>query len=488
MYAGVRLAGGNGPWEGTVEVNVDRSWGTICNHNFDLSDARVICRMLGFKREIHIWGVAALGQGTEKILLTDLSCTGYELNVGSCGYHTTYCRQNQAIGISCVRIRLIGGTGPYEGTIELNVNGEWGTICSKQFDINDANVICRMAGFTSGSENNIDSCGSDGWYRSSCSHDRDAGVACLNDMCSDRQNIIQGVKLVGGNSPFEGRVELNLNGQWGTICGKTKFDINAADVICRMAGYSRSLQHFSFSHFGEGNGSIVLSNPQCSGKEDIIDDCGSNGWYNSGSCTHYNDVGVICKTILINWLMTYNISTETTNQSTKSCRHQSFYAIYYKKETSLADSQQKRCKHIRISIIKKMGDLSRITLIRSPQMRRMLLRTLFEGIRLVGGAGPFEGRVEININGQWGTICDTDFDLADAEVLCRMAGYSRALRRFFGAYFGEGNGRVFLDHLRCSGKEQHLDSCPSSGLFLTSCQHSNDIGVSCQSVNFPISY
>lgn len=48
--AGVRLAGGNGPWEGTVEVNVDGSWGTICNHNFDLSDARVICRMLGFKR------------------------------------------------------------------------------------------------------------------------------------------------------------------------------------------------------------------------------------------------------------------------------------------------------------------------------------------------------------------------------------------------------------------------------------------------------
>lgn len=47
------------------------------------------------------------------------------------------------------------------------------------------------------------------------------------------------------------------------------------------------------------------------------------------------------------------------------------------------------------------------------------------GIRFVDGAGPFEGRVEININGQWGTICGTNFDTDDAEVLCRMAGYSR---------------------------------------------------------------
>lgn len=47
------------------------------------------------------------------------------------------------------------------------------------------------------------------------------------------------------------------------------------------------------------------------------------------------------------------------------------------------------------------------------------------GIRLVDGAGPFEGRVEINVNGQWSTICDTKFGLPVAKVICRMAGYSR---------------------------------------------------------------
>ncbi|CAG2239596.1 DMBT1 [Mytilus edulis] len=222
---------------------------------------------------------------------------------------------------------------------------------------------------------------------------------------------IRGVKLVGGNGPYEGTVELNVNGQWGTICGKTDFDINDADFICRMAGYPRALQFYTFSHFGKGNGSIVLSNPHCSGKEDIIDDCGSNGWYYSGTCTHNYDAGVVCQ-------------------------------------------------------------------------RNFTGKFTTEGIRFVGGAGSFEGRVELNINGQWGTICDTNFDLAAAEVLCRMAGYSRALQFFYGAYFGEGTGPVFLDRLGCSGNEKHLDSCSSSGLFASNCQHSHDIGISCQSIRF----
>ena len=42
---------------------------------------------------------------------------------------------------------MIGGTGPYEGTVELNINGKWGTVCDYNFDINDADVICRMAGY-----------------------------------------------------------------------------------------------------------------------------------------------------------------------------------------------------------------------------------------------------------------------------------------------------------------------------------------------------
>ena len=50
-------------------------------------------------------------------------------------------------------------------------------------------------------------------------------------------------------------------------------------------------------------------------------------------------------------------------------------------------------------------------------------------VRLVGGAVPWEGRVEVRVNDVWGTVCSFTIepDLVDASVICRELGYTRAL-------------------------------------------------------------
>ena len=108
--------------------------------------------------------------------------------------------------------------------------------------------------------------------------------------------------------------------------------------------------------------------------------------------------------------------------------------------------------------------------------------TMFAGngsIRLVGGATASEGRIEIYLNGVWGTVCDDYWDILDAVVACRQLGYSSALSAHGSAYFGAGTGAIHYDNVACTGSEACLADCSHSGIGIHDCGHSEDVGVVC---------
>ena len=109
--------------------------------------------------------------------------------------------------------------------------------------------------------------------------------------------------------------------------------------------------------------------------------------------------------------------------------------------------------------------------------------TAAEGtVRLVGGASPLEGRVEVFLLGQWGTVCGYSWDLADATVVCHQLGYLRAVEAPRYAAFGAGSGPSWYYSVYCAGTEGNLTECTSYNYNLGhACSHSQDAGVVCSS-------
>ncbi|NWR31940.1 NETR protein, partial [Tachuris rubrigastra] len=165
----------------------------------------------------------------------------------------------------------------FEGRVEVYHDGKWGTICDDQWDDRDAEVVCRQLGLSgtpkalswahygqgsgpilldevqcSGNELSLDQCKKSDWGQQNCDHIEDAGVSCdpftgtdlqlcQSDVVGHTSILGAGsaegtVRLAGGRSPSEGRVEVYYNGDWGTVCDDGWTDVGA-QVVCRQLGF-----------------------------------------------------------------------------------------------------------------------------------------------------------------------------------------------------------------------------------------------------------
>ena len=118
---------------------------------------------------------------------------------------------------------------------------------------------------------------------------------------------------------------------------------------------------------------------------------------------------------------------------------------------------------------------------------------LLDGTRTTTDGRPCEGRLEIYINGQWGTICDDYWNDEEADVACRQLGFAGGsvveASRFRSSFFppGEGDQPIWLDDMQCNGAESGLLECRyrRSETGNPGCRHSEDVGIRCVKPNAP---
>ena len=100
----VRLVNGSTEYEGRVEVYYNGEWGTVCDDGWDLNDAQVVCRQLGFGTTIGTVDSAIFGKGSGQILLKNLSCLGTELSIEDClhgGWGIEDCTHEEYAFVRC---------------------------------------------------------------------------------------------------------------------------------------------------------------------------------------------------------------------------------------------------------------------------------------------------------------------------------------------------------------------------------------------------
>ncbi|XP_072110969.1 scavenger receptor cysteine-rich domain-containing protein DMBT1-like [Mobula birostris] len=413
-----RLVDGYDECSGRLEVQHGESWGSVCDSNWDLQDARVVCRSLKCGEVISVIGGAYFGEGSGLMWQESYECEGNETILWDCATKSRNehnCTHRSAVSVICSGqkgLRLIGGMNRCSGRVEVLRGETWGTVCDVFWDLEDAAVVCNhlhcgavhsapVGAFFGegngpiwkdvtechGNEMRLNDCRISSWRDHPCTHKNDAGVICSADHWH--------LRLAAGEGRCDGRVEVYHSGVWGRVTDDL-WDFKDADVVCRQLKCGSAVNVYNHGKYGIGKGPVIMSNVSCIGGEIYFWNC---TFTQVDHLPLGGDVGVFCSD---------NIP-----------------------------------------------------------------------VRLVNGASRCAGRVEVYYNGIWGTVCDDAWDLIDAHVVCKELNCGHAVNATKSSWFGQGSGPIWMDKLKCSANNSALWQCPARPWGENDCIHKEDAGIIC---------
>jgi len=335
----IRLQGSSLPNAGRIEILYAGVWGAISSYHWDLNDATVVCRQLGYKAGAE----AALrnrvyGPFIGPVWLKNLQCIGREKHMMQCAHDgiankTERSPATRFASVICkdskmpeeLKVRLRGSHQPNMGRIEVYFAGKWGAIHpwfrTSSMKRNALTVVCRQLGYAGdslsghnifcseavlpwftnlrckGSETSLNQCGLD-----FSSH---TSVKCMNVLCTNEKAASgYALRLRGSSTPHAGRVEIKILGIWGSIFRKhgssdRHFSSETQRVMCRQLGYDDSILDTIWLQIGQSHRVRWFRDYEirCSGNERNIRDCISSPLPQLIRQDHNfaTNLGVVCK-------------------------------------------------------------------------------------------------------------------------------------------------------------------------------------------------
>ncbi|KAM4778253.1 scavenger receptor cysteine-rich type 1 protein M130-like isoform 3-T3 [Cyanocitta cristata] len=418
-------------------------------------------------------------------------------------------------------LRLVGGGGRCAGRVEVKHGGEWGSVCVFDFDWEArwAIVVCRQLGcgrvataspyapfgqgsgriwlqpfFCRGTEEALEECPHFGWGQHFCGHESDVGVIC--------RDAVE-LRLAGGGTPCAGRVEVKLRGRWGSV-GDDHWDMEDAEVVCQHLGCgSATGAYTALESFGTGHGPINLAVVDCRGNESTLWDCGIRAWgpYN---VSHKLDTAVTCQGF------SRLVGGDGACAGRLEVRQGRAWVGVCEDQVDMKVAQVV-CRELGCGAALSIPGSERFgagsgplwgggfqcngtepllsACARHPPHSQgcstgpaSVICSPYTGFRLGNSSSGCTGRVEVAVRGTWGSVCASEWELADAHVLCRHLGCGRAFTVPPGGSFGSGDGPLRPDAFGCSGSERHPGECPVAVLGKPPCAPGNAAAVNCSGI------